>query len=37
MKNEDTRHLLSTSETRKSPKNVINFVTQLELEQRTFI
>jgi hypothetical protein len=37
MKNEDTRHLLGTSETRKNPKNVISFVTQLELEQRTFI
>ncbi len=37
MKNEDSCHLLGISETQKSPKNVISFVTQLELEQRTLI
>jgi hypothetical protein len=37
MKNEDSCHLLGTYETRKSPKNVVSFVTQLELEQRTLI
>jgi hypothetical protein len=37
MKNEDTCHLLGNYETRKSLKNVISFVTQLELEKHTII